>query len=100
MSPEAILSALTKTRRELHVEKRADGYSFWLGPKAAGASGSNRVIRVSRTSVTGATKLKRAATALAFPDVQAEEFFTGGLDELHGIVDAEIAVVRSRLQQA
>ncbi|MGF6966684.1 hypothetical protein OKW43_003712 [Paraburkholderia sp. WC7.3g] len=42
------------------------------------------------------TKLKRAATALAYPYQPAEQEFRGNIDELLVIVDAEIALVRSR----
>ncbi len=64
---------------------------FWLGPKSSDSSGSNRAIWVSRSSIHSQTKLKRAATALAFPDVHAQHDFNGSVNELDAIVDAEIA---------
>ena len=96
MSPSDILSALSVSRPELYAEARADGYSFYLGPRSTGSAGSNRVVRVSCTSSGRLTKLKRAATALAHPYQPAEQEFRGNIDDLLVIVDAEIALVRSR----
>jgi len=97
MSPSSILSALSNCRPELSAETRADGYSFYLGPKSTGGTaGSNRVVRVSRTSPAAVTKLKRAAFALTNPRLPAEQEFRGNLEELLAIVDAEIELVRSR----
>ncbi len=47
MSPEAILSALTKLRRDLSARQHPDGYDFSVTHRSAGIVESMKVLRAS-----------------------------------------------------
>lgn len=98
MTPEEIKNCLLENRPGLHplpLESR-DGYSFWVGLPA----GSNRVLRVSRSSGASPTKMKLAVTD-RLPDLKAAgdtEFpFKGSLEDLLRYVDREVALYEARI---
>lgn len=98
MTLEEIHACLAAERCQLHASRlqAVEGYSYWLGVP----SNNNRIIRVSRGSGAGLTKLKLAVSGRLtdLKAVQQVEFnFDGNQDDLLRYVDREIALYASRI---
>lgn len=98
MTPEEIRVCLAAERSQLHALplQSREGYSFWFGIPA----NNNRIIRVSRDSAAGPTKLKLAVSdrlSDVQPLQQVEFNFRGNTDELLKYIDLEIELYESRI---
>lgn len=95
MTPDEIQKLLAEERKELHGEPlptEGKGYSFWFGPR--NPRETNRILRVSKDSITAPTKVKLAVNERIPVSVrrvvETESMFTGDVAWLLQQVDEEI----------
>lgn len=98
MSPEAIVSALTKLRRDLRARQHPDGYDFAVTHRSAGIVETMNVLGVRRSETRNASKLVTAASNFHASKPNFEMSFAGDLQQLLNIVDGEVAVAKLYLR--